>query len=393
MRWRNDCRCRIPAADVTVMGPNERKGNLIARIAVSGQDAAADLIIGHLDVSKRGPRTGPPIRFNSSRRTALLWTRQADMKTMAIIGHRFHSTESRSGSYRIGTSSSRSPRRRGGTSNGVDWLLKNHRDLIDAEYVLNTEATGVVTDHGKPLTVEVVATENCTAITRSWPPIRGGHSSLPKPDNAIYHVATRSPLWRKHRSCSQLNSVTGNTSRRWPRHERPTAADMRAMRHAADAAAIARLSQDARYNAPCAPLRRDHDGRGMRRTRCPSEPKPTSTAVFFPGITRRDRLQLVAIFNDPTLTVVPRRWRELSDHGSDRKAMPPPPLRTDVMDTLRQRGRKVSGRVRRSSDHDDVGLDSAHTMMAGIRYGISGLRSIGTTFACTQGRAREHRVI
>ena len=33
----------------------------------------------------------------------------------------------------------------GGKSNGVDWLLKNHRDLIDAEYVLNADAGGVTT--------------------------------------------------------------------------------------------------------------------------------------------------------------------------------------------------------------------------------------------------------
>ena len=33
----------------------------------------------------------------------------------------------------------------GGKSNGVDWLLKNHRDLIDAEFVLNADSGGVTT--------------------------------------------------------------------------------------------------------------------------------------------------------------------------------------------------------------------------------------------------------
>ena len=38
----------------------------------------------------------------------------------------------------------------GGKSNGVDWLIKNHRELVDAEFVLNTDAGGVVTEKGKP---------------------------------------------------------------------------------------------------------------------------------------------------------------------------------------------------------------------------------------------------
>ena len=41
----------------------------------------------------------------------------------------------------------------GGKSNGVDWLLKNHRDLVDAAFVLNSDAGGVDTEHGKPVTV------------------------------------------------------------------------------------------------------------------------------------------------------------------------------------------------------------------------------------------------
>ena len=51
----------------------------------------------------------------------------------------------------------------GGTSNGVDWLLENHRDLIDAEFALNPDSGGVVTEHGKPMTVEFEATEKLYA--------------------------------------------------------------------------------------------------------------------------------------------------------------------------------------------------------------------------------------
>ena len=71
----------------------------------------------------------------------------------------------------------------------MDWLLQNHRDLIDAEFVLNPDSGGVTTDHGKPLSVEFEATEKLYADYQVLATNPGGHSSLPKPDNAIYHVA------------------------------------------------------------------------------------------------------------------------------------------------------------------------------------------------------------
>src|ERR1019366_792785 len=71
----------------------------------------------------------------------------------------------------------------GGKSNGVDWLLKNHRELIDAEFALNPDSGGVVTDHGKPMTVEFEAAEKLYADYSASATNPGGHSSLPKPDN------------------------------------------------------------------------------------------------------------------------------------------------------------------------------------------------------------------
>jgi len=74
----------------------------------------------------------------------------------------------------------------------------------------------------------------------------------------------------------------------------------------------------------------------MRRMRYLSEPRPISNCRILPGYSQEEiRLALVNLFNDPKLTV---RYRsdtsEVSDHGSDRKAMPPPPLRPDVMESL-----------------------------------------------------------
>src|SRR6202000_3025743 len=77
----------------------------------------------------------------------------------------------------------------GGKSNGVAWLIKNHRDLIEAEYVINPDAGDFELDNGKHLLVGIQASEKLYQdfdLTVTNP---GGHSSLPTSENAIYQVA------------------------------------------------------------------------------------------------------------------------------------------------------------------------------------------------------------
>ena len=70
----------FPAADVTVLGPNERKGNMVARYrGKAGSKLRPMLIIGHSMWWKRGARTGPRIHFSSSSRTAI--TMAAERRT------------------------------------------------------------------------------------------------------------------------------------------------------------------------------------------------------------------------------------------------------------------------------------------------------------------------
>ena len=97
---------------------------------------------------------------------------------------------------------------------------------------------------------------------------------------------------------------------------------------------------------------------------------------IFPGHSQEDiRLQLVKLFNDPKLTV---RYRsdanEVSEHGSDRKAMAPPPVNPLVMESLRS----VAGTLWPGAPVIPVMMtgasDSIYTMMAGIpSYGIDGV--------------------
>jgi acetylornithine deacetylase/succinyl-diaminopimelate desuccinylase-like protein len=97
---------------------------------------------------------------------------------------------------------------------------------------------------------------------------------------------------------------------------------------------------------------------------------------IFPGHSQEEiRLDLVKLFNDPQLSV---RYRAdsgtLSDHGSDRKAMTPPPLNPDVMAALRGVSSKLWPGTPVLPIMEPGASDSIYTMMAGIpSYGINGV--------------------
>ena len=77
----------------------------------------------------------------------------------------------------------------GGPYNGVDWLIKNHRDLIDAELALNEGGWGE-SSHGKKISNDLQVSEKYVLDFRFEVRNKGGHSSLPVSDNAIYHLAS-----------------------------------------------------------------------------------------------------------------------------------------------------------------------------------------------------------
>ena len=139
----------------------------------------------------------------------------------------------------------------GGQSNGVDWLLKNHRELIDAEFVFNHDGGGILSEHGKPVMMTVDATEKLYADFQLSVTNPGGHSSLPRPDNAIYSLVDALVRLQKYRFPFELNEVTRAYYEHMAKVATPErAADIRAMlKTPPDAAAVARLSQDAIDNS------------------------------------------------------------------------------------------------------------------------------------------------
>ena len=77
----------------------------------------------------------------------------------------------------------------GGDYNGVDWLLKEHRDWIDAEYCINLDGGEFEKVKGKRLLAGLQASEKVYVDFQFEATNPGGHSSVPGPENAIYELA------------------------------------------------------------------------------------------------------------------------------------------------------------------------------------------------------------
>jgi acetylornithine deacetylase/succinyl-diaminopimelate desuccinylase-like protein len=158
----------FPAADVEVLGPNYRKGNLIARYRGTGSAGLKPiLIIAHLDVveARREDWTTDPFQFVE--KDGYYYGRGTqDMKVSDAILVTTFIRFKREG-YRPDRDIilALTADEEGGKSNGVDWLLKNHRDLVDAAFALNPDSGGVTTVKGKPLNVDLNSTRRTPVAT------------------------------------------------------------------------------------------------------------------------------------------------------------------------------------------------------------------------------------
>jgi acetylornithine deacetylase/succinyl-diaminopimelate desuccinylase-like protein len=370
----------FPKADVVVLGPNDRKGNMVARYrGKPGSKLKPILIIGHTDVveARREDWSTDPFKFVE--KDGYFYGRGTeDMKVAdAIVVADFIRMKKAGYVPDRDIILALTADEEGGSANGVDWLLKNHRDLVDAEYVLNPDSGQVRTD--KPLAVEFEATEKLYADYQITATNAGGHSSLPKPDNAIYHVADALAALQKFSFPFELNAVTREYFAAMARIETgQEAADMRAiLQDPPDPKAVDRLSQNARFNSTmrttCVATMLSG---GHALNALPQRATANVNCRIFPGHSQEEiRLALLKVFDDPALSV---RYLdsqgELSDHGSDNKAMSPPPLRADIMKSLHD----VSGKLWPGTTVIPImetgASDSIYTMNAGIpSYGISGV--------------------
>jgi acetylornithine deacetylase/succinyl-diaminopimelate desuccinylase-like protein len=368
--------------DVRVLGPNERKGNLVARYRGSGGAGLKPiLIIAHLDVveARREDWTTDPFQFVE--KDGYFYGRGTqDMKVSDAIVVTDFIRFKREG-YRPDRDIilALTADEEGGTANGVDWLLKNHRDLVDAAFALNPDSGGVTTVKGKPLNVDVEANEKLYADFELDAINPGGHSSLPVPDNAIYHIADALSRLQHASFPFELNAVTHTYFERRAKLESgQRAADMKAiLATPPDQEAIARLSADARFNAlmhtTCVATRLKA---GHANNALPQEAQAIVNCRILPGHTMEEvRQELVRIFADPKVTVkyVDNAYRVFAQ-APNSKAFPavlPPP------EVLRPLERVADGMWPGAPvipEMETGASDSVYTIAAGIpSYGVSGV--------------------
>jgi acetylornithine deacetylase/succinyl-diaminopimelate desuccinylase-like protein len=137
-----------------------------------------------------------------------------------------------------------------GEHNGVAWLLKNHRDWVDAGLALNEGGDGGMRD-GKKIANYVQASEKVYYSVRLKATDAGGHSSMPRKDNPIYWVSAALLRISEYQFPVELNEVTRLYFERTGKLSRdPLAAAMRALAaNPNDSAAIDKLSADPHENA------------------------------------------------------------------------------------------------------------------------------------------------
>ncbi|MGA2983583.1 MAG: M20/M25/M40 family metallo-hydrolase [Terriglobia bacterium] len=370
----------FPASDVVVLGPNDRKGNMVARLRGTGAHKPV-LLIGHLDVveARRSDWTLDPFQFVE--KDGYFYGRGTqDMKSDdAILVTEFIRLKREGFKPDRDLILALTADEEGGQSNGVDWLIKNHRELIDAEFVLNADAGGVDTDNGKPVIVSIDASEKLYADFQLKVTNPGGHSSLPVPDNAIYHLTGALGRLERFQFPLELNDVTRAYFKRMASVETgPEAADMRAILNAPpDPAAAARLSLDPLQNATlrttCVATRLDA---GHANNALPQSARANVNCRILPGHTREEvRQTLIGIFADPKVevTYVDNSGRVL-DSAPNGQALPPVNLRPDVMQTLE----KIAGEMWPGTPVIPTmgtgASDGIYTNAAGMpTYGISGV--------------------
>ena len=234
-------------SDMAIVGDDPRKMNLVVRMKGAGK-AKPILLIGHLDVveARREDWTTDPFKFTE--KDGFYYGRGTqDMKDGDAIMVATLIRLKREG-YRpprdIILALTADEETTG--ANGVEWLIRHRRDLIDAEYALNHDGIGVTTKGGKAVGVYVGLSEKVYADFELTIRNKGGHSSEPAPDNAIYELAAVLERLAQYHFPYELNeAVRLYYSRSLPTAAPERAALMRgALAHPADPKAIAGLDAD-----------------------------------------------------------------------------------------------------------------------------------------------------
>jgi acetylornithine deacetylase/succinyl-diaminopimelate desuccinylase-like protein len=191
--------------DVHLLGPNDRKQNLVVRFrAAETPSEKPVLFLCHMDVVQalRADWSTDPFLFIE--KDGYVYGRGTqDMKDSdAALVETFLRLHREGYKPQRDLILALTADEEGGKFNGADWLVREHRDLVDAAYVINPDAGGIELEHGRAVVAEVEATEKVYADYQVTVTNRGGHSSLPRPDMPFMRSRQGSAVSQPSRSPS-----------------------------------------------------------------------------------------------------------------------------------------------------------------------------------------------
>jgi acetylornithine deacetylase/succinyl-diaminopimelate desuccinylase-like protein len=368
----------IPAADMQILAPPEapNDGALIAVLRGSDKSAKPILLLAHIDVveAKREDWVRDP--FKLVEEDGWFYARGAsDDKSMAAI---FTDSVIR---YR---QEGYTPRRDiklaltcgeetagAGLFDSVRWLVQTQPQVLAAEFAINEGAGGEYDKNGKPIVLQVQAGEKVYQDFTLEVSDPGGHSSLPKADNAIVRLSTGLAKLGAHQFPIGLNPVTRAYFETMAKLMDPdVGADMRAvLQSPPDAAAAARLwAIDPQWNA-------------MLRTTCivseiagghapnaiPQHVKATVNCRILPGTPVADvRAEIAKVIADDAI--------KISTKGEGGVQSPIPPLTEAILGPAREVAERIWPGVTLVPTMLPGYTDGKYLNPAGIpTYGLSGL--------------------
>jgi len=372
----------FPAEDVHLLGPDPRKQNLVIRLhAAAPTSEKPVLFLCHMDVVQALSSDWTTEPFQFIEKDGYFYGRGTqDMKNSdAALVWTFLKLHREGFKPRRDILLALTADEEGGKFNGAEWLVEHHRDLVDAAYVINPDAGGIELEHGRPMVADVEATEKVYSDFQITAVNRGGHSSLPRPDNAIYELITALNKLAAYTFPFEMNEVTRTYFKSLATMETgSTAADMAAViATPTDLAAAARLSAQptfsANFRTTCVATRL---AAGHANNALPQTAQAIVNCRIFPGHSPEEiRRQLISIFADDKLTVkFVSDAGVVSDTAPERKAMVPPAPIAEIFEPLTRLTQAIWPGVPVTPEMENGASDSIYFAQAGIpSYGYSAI--------------------
>ena len=257
-----------------------------------------------------------------------------------------------------------------GAFNGVEWLAANKRALIDAEFALNEGGGGTSDGKGKVVEQAMQVGEKTFATYRLETRNPGGHSSVPRPDNAIYQLAQALVRIQAHEFPLEMSETTRTYFREAGagRKDATGAAMVALAANPADKAAEAIANRDpflhSNLRTTCVATMLDG---GHARNALAQRAGAYVNCRIFPGHAVEEiRAELAKVIADPEVTVTAL--------APLRPSPPAPPLDPKVMGPAKALSAKYFPGVPVVPVMANGYTDSTFLTAAGIpAYGVPGL--------------------